>query len=552
MKIKVTILLLITMSVAGLRANNIAVANVTLTDQVPTSHYCNVKFDLSWDNSWRTTSTPENWDAAWIFVKYRVSGGVWHHAKLSPTAGDHTPATGSVITPSADSVGVFIYRSASGSGTNTWTNLKIRWLYGVNGLADDASVEVKVFSVEMVYIPQGSFYLGDGNGIFESEAALHPAASDNTSFLLNTTSVQVQVDQINNFDDFYLWGFSGCTLSIDGDGGIITTGSPSPQTNPNFPTGYSAFYLMKYEASQEEYVDFLNTLTRTQQQKRVGATISGSSPSNPFVMSNTSSVSYRNGIRCPADISGSSPITFFCDYNSNATGNEAGDGQNIACNWVGWPDLSAYADWTGLRPMTELEFEKAARGKNYPVLNEWAWGSTNLSVTTYTISNAGQPSESFTNCGAGTGNAIDLDLFPTGPGRCGIFAASATNKVRQETGAGYYGNMELSGNLWEFAVTIGNVAGRSYTGLHGNGELNSSGDANVNYWPGINGNSNRSTANNVYGGTTGVTGWAGGGGRGGDLHSIEYMFLFTSDRYTYLSSNTRNYYQGIRACRTAP
>jgi len=281
MKKVILISILGMIALTALRANNIAVANVSLTDQVAASHYCNVKFDLSWDNSWRTTSVPNNWDAAWIFVKYRVSGGVWHHAKLSPTAGDHTPASGSTITPAADSMGVFIYRSSVGSGTNTWTNLKIRWYYGKNGVADDASLEVKVFSEEMVYIPQGSFYLGDGNGTTESLRAIHPAASDNNPFLVTTTSAQIKVDA-NAFDDNYIKGSSGCTLSIDGDGGIISTGSPTPQTNPNYPTGYNAFYLMKYSASEEEIVDYLNTLTRTQQDQRLTADISGTAPSNPL------------------------------------------------------------------------------------------------------------------------------------------------------------------------------------------------------------------------------------------------------------------------------
>ena len=31
-------------------------------------------------------------------------------------------------------------------------------------------------------------------------------------------------------------------------------------------------------------------------------------------------------------------------------------------NWISWDDGLAFADWAGLRPMTELEFTKAARG----------------------------------------------------------------------------------------------------------------------------------------------------------------------------------------------
>ena len=549
MKKLLAVLVLVAGMACAVNANNIAVTNVSFSDQVAALHYCNVKFDLSWDNSWRTASVPNNWDAAWIFVKYRVSGGVWHHAKLSPTAGDHTPASGSTITPSADSVGVFIYRSANGSGTNTWTNIKVRWYYGKNGVADDASLEVKVFSTEMVYIPQGSFYLGDGNGTTESLYAIHPAASDNNPFQVTTTSAQIKAD-VSVFDDNYIEGTSSCTLSIDGDGGIVTTGSPTPQTNLNYPTGYNAFYLMKYSASQEQIVDYLNTLTRTQQDQRLAADISGTAPSVPFVLSNLVNVSERNGIRCPADISAPGPITLVCDYSNNTVGNEAGDGQNIGCNYLNWMDMAAYADWAGLRPMTELEFEKAARGTNSPVLNEFAWGTTNLSGLYYATSNAGQASESFSNCGVNTGNGTIASTY-YGPVRTGVFAASATNKTRQETGAGYYGNMELSGDMEEFAVILANVAGRSFTGLHGNGELNNSGDADVDYWPGINGNASTTTQNTIYGGTTGVTAYAGGGLKGGDYVNNSSVATI-SRRNISMSIINRMSTLGIRVCRTAP
>jgi hypothetical protein len=36
---------------------------------------------------------------------------------------------------------------------------------------------------------------------------------------------------------------------------------------------------------------------------------------------------------------------------------------------------------------------------------------------------------------------------------------------------GYYGALDLSGNIEEFAVTSGNTAGRSFTGINGDGAL---------------------------------------------------------------------------------
>ena len=44
--------------------NNITVTNLSLTGQNVTEHFAMVKFDISWENSWRTSSSPNNWDAA--------------------------------------------------------------------------------------------------------------------------------------------------------------------------------------------------------------------------------------------------------------------------------------------------------------------------------------------------------------------------------------------------------------------------------------------------------------------------------------------------------
>ena len=58
-------------SITGLMANNIEVNNISLTGQNTTSDFTLVQFYLSWENSWRISVGPANWDAAWVFVKYR-------------------------------------------------------------------------------------------------------------------------------------------------------------------------------------------------------------------------------------------------------------------------------------------------------------------------------------------------------------------------------------------------------------------------------------------------------------------------------------------------
>ena len=64
-------------------ANNLVISNVKLSGQNTILHYSLVNFDISWDNSWRVSSGPSNWDAAWVFVKYRLKDEqIWNHATL--------------------------------------------------------------------------------------------------------------------------------------------------------------------------------------------------------------------------------------------------------------------------------------------------------------------------------------------------------------------------------------------------------------------------------------------------------------------------------------
>src|SRR5437868_7658308 len=71
------------------QANNLQITGISVnqTTQV-------VSFSLSWDNSWRVSSTPNNWDAVWLFVKFKDcssgSNTPYTHGTLSSTTSDHT------------------------------------------------------------------------------------------------------------------------------------------------------------------------------------------------------------------------------------------------------------------------------------------------------------------------------------------------------------------------------------------------------------------------------------------------------------------------------
>ena len=317
---------------ASTMANNIQISNVTITDDAPLDGYALVSFDLSWQNAWRD----QNWDAAWVFVKYRVQGGDWQHASLNNSG--HSSGTGTAAVVEAGlrddkqtfnatanpCVGVMVFRSTSGSDFAI-SGMKLRWNYGADGITGNTNVEVRVFGVEMVLVPGGVFNVGDGS----STNTLRKTANS-SAYQITTTGSAIKVNTVNSFDDAQI---EGTGIWVDGDGGISRSSASATNINADFPTGFRGFYAMKYEISQGQYRDFLNTLTRSQQNLRTATDISGTSITNRYLMSNTTSVQYRNGLRCNATLPSNVPIEVYCDLDGDGVRNEASDGEWIACNF---------------------------------------------------------------------------------------------------------------------------------------------------------------------------------------------------------------------------
>ena len=118
------------------------------------------------------------------------------------------------------------------------------------------------------------------------------------------------------------------------------------------------------------------------------------------------------------------------------------------------------------------------------------------------------------------------------PLRTGVFATTLTNRV--SSGGTYYGIMEMSGNLYEYAISVGNAAGRAFTGGHGDGYLD------------VNGATDQSQL------TTNAP-W----GTRGSAWNDAQAYLRISDRYygnigpsNVLATRYAGY--GIRCVRTAP
>ena len=121
---------------------------------------------------------------------------------------------------------------------------------------------------------------------------------------------------------------------------------------------------MKYEVTQQGFVDFFNTLTYTQQDNLTNPSHAAGSA----VFSGGGG--FRNGVRIQTPGGASTtPAVSACNLNGNTIYGEATDGKDIACNEMSWNAFTAYLDWSGLRPMTELEYEKACRGTAAPVPN---------------------------------------------------------------------------------------------------------------------------------------------------------------------------------------
>jgi hypothetical protein len=149
-------------------------------------------------------------------------------------------------------------------------------------------------------------------------------------------------------------------------------------------------------------------------------------------------------------------------------------------NYMSTADLLGYLDWSGLRPMSELEYEKACRGTAAPVANEYAWGMSSANgISTGSLTNPGAANE-----GIATGYSASVGNYSVGgvARRVGIYAAHPSNSGRVTAGASFYGIMELSGSVCDPAVQARDSNGRVHTGLQGNGALAANGNTDVGIW----------------------------------------------------------------------
>ncbi len=640
---------------AAVYGNNVRISGEPDVQLNATSDSLSLTFTLSWDNSWRDNF---NWDAVWLFVKYKKEGSTdaWSHLYLGS---DQTGTSVLDIDPGNTGnqiVGAFVYPKNKGTGDVAGERVTLK--APLNGLTasdiTDRKVYFAVSAIEMVLIPYGAYYLGDGvsNHTFKSyNIPMIPPEADiigtNSEFNYSCEPKNYRAayafnvaDRINNanWDEVHTchistldhgpvatintswtvdfgssktilnFGVSGPNyvdangdylpsknwyLLGSGDGSTwdtlqrcdpswvtkdansypvrraIRVSSPGayryyrlffPEMNngrngfminnvamseqdlyPNgvneykyidsedaitlgnsvvdglyaddgnswsgtlpatYPKGYKGFYIMKYELSQEQYCNFLNMLSYTQQKNRIGNNLDNLNKGD-YVFGNPKHPSCRNGIAVFSRKNTSQPAVFGCNLNPAEPFFDKDDGQTLACNYMTGADMLAYLDWSGLRPMSELEYEKACRTPSRVIPGEYAWNTT--SVTSLggqgglTGSTLGTENESPANMNTNANSGAPS----FGPVRCGSFGTSNTNQ--EQSGGSFYGVMEMSGNLGEmyYSVTGGsylntNPTSASNNEYHGDGTIATNGDFNVvTYWN----RSNDATAFSVRGGS---------------------------------------------------
>lgn len=411
---KTIFILMVLINVYAIWANQIIVNNVSLENFNESEGWVQIKCNISWQNSWRIDTGPSNWDAAWLFAKYRANGGPWSHVTLTAIHSE-LPDASNTLNVSNDNKGAFVYRATVSNGTNIINNLKLGWNLNTDDIDINDTIEVKVFAIEMVYVPEGSYYIGN------ALSSISPEVDDFNSQLI-TSEDEITVSY-------------GTDSSSSGDGiGLLPA---------DYPKGFKGFYCMKYEISEQQYIEWFNSL-------------------DPGFQTISNDITGAVGKNSDAEVNGNTIA--WTGLGNNAT-TLAPD---RACNYLSKGQFFSYLRWAGLRPMTELEYEKASRGPGVPVSGVYAWGSTNLSNLAYTILAQGIMTESVgimpaVNEGRAAYNITTVNV--PRPYRCGIFSNSAanTNGTRENAGASYYGIMELSGNVAERVVSVGSSSDRTFT-----------------------------------------------------------------------------------------
>ncbi|HWA34887.1 MAG TPA: SUMF1/EgtB/PvdO family nonheme iron enzyme, partial [Cyclobacteriaceae bacterium] len=233
-----------------------------------------------------------------------------------------------------DGTGFFLHPTADFRGA---VDARIRIKLDTAMLANKSFVLgnhlLEAFGIEMVYIPDGAFFVGDTDSLsiqassfFKSDGKGRPGG------LLEIKNENLALP-IGKEKDAIFYRVTNKEYQGDQLG-------PVPAV---YPKGYNGFYIMKYELLQSQYTSFLNSLPQM-------ATTARSKIASKDYEKLRGAITLHGNVF----ISGS---------------------KNRPANFVSWDDGCAFADWAALRPMTDLEYIKACRGPALPVPRDYPWGT---------------------------------------------------------------------------------------------------------------------------------------------------------------------------------
>ncbi len=431
-----------------MQANNI---RVKLNSYTAATKQLNIT--LAWDNSWHDGSGTFR-DAAWLFVKYKdVNNGEWQHAILTNPTSTNNLLTDTlsganvkfdVLGKNPNTAGVagsrgFIIRRAKSTNTATQYSAEYAGNYNVamsfnvtlatTGNALLANPEIRVYALEMVDIPAGAYYAGDGS----PNSYIQANTTTNAPFIVSNETSQVPFTQT----------------------------TPATYLAAGFPRATYEYYMLKYEVSNEAFSEYMNTLTRAQQNLIANGGLTNAA-------SGAQNVIARDYGYIKANVTNLTEAAVFgCDANNNGVFNELNDGQNNGVIIEKMNMGIGYLDWAALRIMTGYEYEKACRGPLYPVPNEYAWGSAVMNLSIIDVDNFG-PNESPSVPVDGPRSTYNQSV------RNGAYA-KPTGATRLNSGGSYYGVMELGNSCGELSAGYGYYGADSWLTSGPGNPLNSDG-----------------------------------------------------------------------------
>ena len=522
--------------------------------EAATPEYSYVVFDLRWSYSWRAKWTEpaktsatgkdielESWDAAWVFVKFlpekdsdeAKERNHWLHAALDKDPANHVMPAGAtnfvkVSDDGARGMGLFFYRDAVGHGVNDWKNIKLRWNHGSDSLTglgagnvDPAKAEVKVHAIAMVYVPEGAFKVGTGrpSGNFQPFADGPDMPS-----VMNMQNIRSKDQEFGGLTDGAWRGGNSIPMLLDAEwnspakqgtrarrignapgelwgtftyhevnlaGTVLGAAGAFPDS---YPTGYEPFYCMKYDLTQGQYVDFLNSLPPDVAAERaiVGSEISADygiptakvnlplgPGQEPWQVVENAGCTIYSSADIPERVAVPEADSRIEDEEKNPAmdallddllsdkkgGRKKGSvvAQQRPVYAARLPfrrlpgavpsDVHAYAVWAGLRPMSGLERFKAENGARDPVAPpDW---TPPKDRKTQPLLDEGLPTERYQNPEA-------ANIFGMAP-RVGIFSTPTSD--RGTARASYWGISELDVPF----LSVISVQDQGYCGTHGNG-----------------------------------------------------------------------------------